>query len=145
MKLRTFYHLSKWALVLDCVFVLTVVSALCTWLYFNTIWGAVLLLPGLISLFKGVEIHSTLPKRYKAWRDLVNENMHAISHESFRPYITAPCGRALAIDVLSEINQPDTYKDLKDRYYNGFWGKDTESHITIIEYSKEDNVHECNQ
>lgn len=145
MKVRTFYNLSKWALVLDFGFILSIGSAFYIWRYYSTVWGAILILPGLVSILKGLEIHITLQKRYKAWQELVNKNMHAISHESFRQYIIAPCGRALAIDVLAEINKPDTYKDLKERYYNGFWGKDDEPQIKIVQYIEEDNVNEFNR
>lgn len=144
MKLRTFYNLSKWALVLDLVFIMSAGSAFYIWRCCNNVWGVFLLLPGLISLFKGIEIHITLPKRYKAWQDLVNKNKYSISTESFKQYIIAPCGRALTLDVLAEIKKPDAYKDLKERYYKGFWGKDEEPQVVIVQYIEKDNLNEFN-
>jgi len=144
MKLRTFYNLSKWALVLDLVFIISAGSAIYIWRCCNTVWGVLLFLPGLISLFKGIEIHITLPKRYKAWQDLVNKNSNAIFYESFKQYIIAPCGRSLTLDVLAEINKMDAYKELKERYYNGFWGKDEEPQVVIVQYIEKDSVNEFN-
>jgi len=144
MKLRTFYSLSKWGLVLDLVFILSAGSAFYLWQCCNTVWGLLFLLPGLLSLFKSIEIHITLPKRYKAWQDLVNANTNAITHESFKQYIIAPCGRALTLDVLAEINKMDAYKELKERYYKGFWGKDEEPQVVIVQYIEKDSLNEFN-
>lgn len=132
MKIRTFFSLTIWALLLDLLGI--IVSLLSFHLWFNKLYPVafILSLTALVSFLKSIELLSTLPQRFKAWKKLVDTNKDTIVEDSFEKFFTAPCGRALARDALQEIGKKASYNSLKKKYYKGFFSKAPDNEIVFF-------------
>lgn len=133
--LRTFIFINLWGILLDLlaasIFLLTIILKLP--IYINI----PLYIISAFILIKGIELHLRYREKYRARLILLARNKIAFKEYTFEKYMVAPCGRMLVKEVLLTLNMYNEYKNIRNRYYKGFFSSSEKESLVIIPAKEE--------
>jgi len=129
-KIKTFIYLNYWAFILDFIGIL--LSSILFLFPVALLIKIPITIFILFILFKAIELHRTVGQKYRARVVLLAKNRKGIREDTFEQYMRAPCGRMLVRDVLSTLGYQSEYKELKRKFYQGFFAGNQEDDLVII-------------